>query len=121
MLLLHIFPPFITNAIYFNVFKVVSVGGGQTRCEIEIVQSLSGEADEDVAAADGDRGPASGILLCRRPEAVVENVAGSSLVEVTDQADRDGVADAARRSWQERNPGPLLPHGGCQLSWYCRI
>ena len=97
------------------------MGGQQTRCETEIVQSLGGEAGEDVEAADGDRGPDGGILLCRRLEAVVEDVAGSSFVEVTDQADRDGVADAARRSRQERNPGHLLPHGGRQLSWYCRI
>ena len=77
------------------------MGGGQARCETEIVQSLSGEADEDVEIADGDRGPAGGIFLCRCPEAVVEDVAGSDLVEVADQADRDGVADAARRSRQE--------------------
>ena len=97
------------------------MSGGHGRGEAEIIQSLGGEADEDVKAADGDRGPAGGILLCRRPKAVVEDVAGSGLVEVADQADRDGVADAARRSRQERNPGPLLPHGGRQLSWYCRI
>ena len=104
-----------------SIFKVVGAGGGQARCETEIVQSLSSEADEDVETADGDRGLAGGILLCRRPEAVVEDVVGSSLAEVADQADRDGVADAAHRSRQERNPGLLLPHGGRQLSWYCRI
>ena len=47
----------------------------------EIVQGLGGEADEDVEAADGDRGPDGGILLCRRPKAVVEDVAGSGLVK----------------------------------------
>ena len=39
------------------------------------------------------------ILLCRRLEAVVEDVAGSGLVEVADQANRDGVADATHISW----------------------
>ena len=74
------------------------MGGGKTRCETEIVQCLGGEADEDVNAADGDRGLAGRILLCRHPEAVVEDVDGFGLVEVAVQADRDGVADAARRS-----------------------
>ena len=85
---------------------------------LSIVQSLGGEADEDVDAADGDRGPAGGILLCRRPEAIVEDVASSSFFKLAGQADCDGDADAASSSRPERNPGHLLPHGGCQLSWY---
>ena len=97
------------------------MGGGRARGEAEIVQSLGGEVDEDVETADGDRGPAGGILFCRRLEAVVEDVASSSLVEVADQANRDGVIDATNRSRPERNPGDLLPHGGRQLSRYYRI
>ena len=65
-----------------SIFKVAGVGGGCARGEAEIIQSLGGEADEDVKTADGDCWPAGGILLCRRPVAVIDDVAGSSLVEV---------------------------------------